>query len=87
VNDARRIIIVGLLLVVSATMAFVFLNFSQGQFYREDNIEILVLSGQDEDSVIRPEYGLDTKKGIPSVLLRLIFPMCLLAGAALVGAT
>jgi hypothetical protein len=73
--------------MVSATMAFVFLNCGQGQFYREDNIAILVLSGQDEDSVIGPEYGLDTKKGIPSVLLRLIFPMCLFAGAALVGAT
>ena len=48
-NDAQRIIIVGLLLMVSATMAFVFLNFGQGQFYREDNIAIFVLSGQDED--------------------------------------
>ena len=86
-NDAQRIIIVGLLLMVSATMAFIFLNSGQGQFYREGDIEILVLSGQDEGSVIGPEYGLDTKKGIPSVLLRLIFPICLFTGAALVGVT
>lgn len=86
-NDAQRVIIVGLVLMVGATMAFVFLHFGQGQFCREDNIMIHVLSGQDEDSAFGPEYGLDTKEGIPDVLLRLIFPMFLFAGAALVGAT
>jgi hypothetical protein len=68
-------------------MAFVFLHFGQGQFYREDNITIHVLSGQDENFAFGPEYGLDTKEGIPGVLLRLIFPMFLFAAAALVGAT
>ncbi len=86
-NDAQRVIIVGLVLMVSATMAFVFLHFGQGQFYREDNITIHVLSGQDENFAFGPEYGLDPKEGIPGVLLRLIFPMFLFAAAALVGAT
>jgi len=73
--------------MVSTTMAFVFLNFDQGAFSREDHIAILVLSGQDKDSVIGPKHGLYTKKRIPRVLLRMIFPMYLFAGAALVGAT
>lgn len=75
--------------MVSATMAFVFLNFGQGALSREDHIASLVLflSGQDKDSIIGSKYGLYTKERIPGVLLRLIFPMCLFAGAAFVGAT
>ena len=41
-NDAQRILVVGLLLMVGATTAFVFLNFGQGAFSREDHIAILV---------------------------------------------
>lgn len=73
--------------MVSATMAFVFLKFGQGAFSREDHIAILVLPDQDKDSVVGLKYGLYTEKGIPGVLLGLIFPMRLFAGAALVGAT
>ena len=35
VNDAQRILVVGLLLMVGATTAFVFLNFGQGAFSRK----------------------------------------------------
>ena len=83
-NDAQRILVVGVLLMVGATMAFVFLNFGQGAFSREDHIAILVLSGQDKDFIIGPGYGLYTKKGIPGVLFGLIVPVCLFAGAAFV---
>lgn len=76
-----------LLLMVRAAMAFVFLVFGQGAFSREDHIASLVLSGHDKDSIIGSKYGLYTKKRIPGVLLRLIFPMCLFAGVAFVGAT
>lgn len=73
--------------MVSVAMAFVFLIFGQGAFNREDRIASLVLSGQDKDSIIGSKYRLYTKKRIPGVLLRLIFPMCLFAGVAFVGAT
>ena len=56
VNDAQRILVVGLLLMVGATTAFVFLNFGQGAFSREDHIAILVLSGQGKDSIVGPGY-------------------------------
>jgi hypothetical protein len=85
VNDAQRILVFGVLLMVGATMAFVFLNFGQGAFSRDDHIAILVLSGQGKDSIIGPGYGLYTKRGIPGVLLGLITPMCLFAGAAFVA--
>jgi hypothetical protein len=71
--------------MVGATMAFVFLNFGQGAFSREDHIAIFVLSGQGKDSIVGPGYGLYTKKGIPGVLLGLIVPVCLFAGAAFVA--
>jgi hypothetical protein len=45
VNDAQRILVVGLLLMAGATMSFAFLNFGQGAFSREDRIAILVLFG------------------------------------------
>jgi hypothetical protein len=85
VNEAQRILVFGLLMMVGAAMAFVFLNFGQGAFSREDHIAILVLSGQDKDSIIGPGYGLYTKRGISGVFFGLIAPICLFAGAAFVA--
>jgi hypothetical protein len=71
--------------MVGATMAFAFLNFGQGAFSRGDRIAILVLSGQDKDSIMGPGYGLYTKKGIYGILFGLIAPLFLFAGAAFVA--
>lgn len=84
-SDAQRILVVGLLLMVGATMVFSFLNFGQGAFSRGDRIAILVLSGQDKDSIMGPGYGLYTKKGIPGVLFGLIAPICLFLVAVFVA--
>lgn len=85
-NYAQRILLIGLLFVVGAVMAFVFLNFGEGAFSSlgGDRIAILVLSGQDNDSMFGSGYGLYTTKGIPGVLLGLVAPICLFAGAAFV---
>jgi hypothetical protein len=76
---------VGLLLMAGSTMAFVFLNFGEGAFCHGDRIAILVLSGQGPDSIDGPGYGLYTKKGIWGVILGLIAPISLFAGAAFVA--
>jgi hypothetical protein len=85
VNDTQRILVIGLLMMSGAAMAYVLLNFGEGAFSREDRIAILVLSGHGEDSITGPGYGLYTKKGIPGVLFGLIAPICLFAGAAFVA--
>jgi hypothetical protein len=71
--------------MVGATAAFVFLNFGQGAFSREERIAILVLSGHGKDSIIGPGYGLYTKNGVPGVLFGLIAPIFLFAISAFVA--
>jgi hypothetical protein len=75
VNDAKRILVIGLLLMVGAATAYVFLNFGGGAFSRSNRIAILVLHGQGEDSPIGPGYGLSTTKGIPGVFFGLMTRM------------
>ena len=84
-NDAQRILVIGLLTLSGAAMAYIFLNSGEGAFSRGNRIAILVLSGYGEDSMTGPGYGLYTKKGIPGVLFGLIAPICLFAGAAFVA--
>ena len=50
-NDTQRILVIGLLMMSGAAMAYVLLNFGEGAFSREDRIAILVLSGHGEDSI------------------------------------
>jgi hypothetical protein len=79
VNDAQRILVVGLLLMAGATMSCAFLNFGQGAFIREDRIAILVLFCHGKYSTIGPGYGLYTTNGVPGVLFGLIAPIFLFA--------
>jgi hypothetical protein len=86
-NYAQRLVVVALLSIVGATLAFVFLKFGEGAFSSMggDRIAILVLSGQDKTSMFGSGYGLYTMNGISGVLLGLIAPICLFAGAAIVA--
>lgn len=86
-NYAQRFVVIALLLIVGATLAFVFLDFGEGAFNSMggDRIAILVLSREDNNSMFGSGYGLYTMKGIPGVLLGLITPLCLFAGAAFVA--
>ena len=84
-NDVQRIFLVGLLMIIAASMAYFFLNFGYGAFSRGNRIAILVLSGHGEDSATGPGYGLYTKKGIPGVFFGLIAPIFLFAAAAFVA--
>lgn len=86
-NQAQRMVLVALLLIVGSTLTFVFLNFGDGAYSSlgGDRIAILVLSGYDPESIIGTGYGLYTTKGIPGILLGLIAPICLFAGAAFIA--
>ncbi|MGN6117836.1 MAG: hypothetical protein ACTHN2_20215 [Nitrobacter sp.] len=85
-NSSQRALIIATLVTTAAMLAFVFLNWGEGAFSSMggDRIGILVLS-QDRNTFIGNGYGLYTTKGIPGVLLGLIAPMFLLAGAAFVA--
>jgi hypothetical protein len=84
-NHAQRLLVIVLLIVIGAVLAFVFLSWGEGAFSSMggDRIAILVLS-QDRKSFIGNGYGLYTTNGIPGILLGLIAPICLFAGAAFV---
>lgn len=77
-NYAQRRLIVALLISVAVILAFVFLQWGEGAFNSLGGNRIAIfLFGSD--------YGLFTTKGIPGVLLGLVAPICLLAGAAFVA--
>ncbi len=86
-NHAQRLLIIALLVLIGAILAFVFLNWGEGAFNSMggDRIAILVLRAGDKNSMFGSGYGLYTMKGTAGVLLGLIAPVCLFAAAAFVA--
>ena len=86
-NYAQCWLIIALLLGVGVILPFVFLQWGEGAFdsLGGDRITILVVRHENTDSFFGAGYGLYTLKGIPDILLGLIAPICLFAGAAFVA--
>lgn len=86
-NHAQRLLLIVLLVGIGVILAFVFLHWGEGAFsnLRGDRIAILVLYEENKNSLFGSGYGLYTTQGIPGVLLGLIAPLCLFAGAAFIA--
>jgi hypothetical protein len=84
-NSAQRRVLIVLLAGVGAALACIFLRWGEGAFNSMggDRITIFVLDAEkSSDSIFGHGYGLYTTHGIPGVLLGLVAPLCLFAGAA-----
>ena len=84
-GDVQRILLVGLLMMVGAAMAFVLLNFGEGAFSRGTVSLSLFCPVMAKNSITGPGYGLYTKKGIPGILFGLISPIGLFVVAVSVA--